>query len=256
MFIIQANDPAGAWLQLNKTMLNAGALQPVRLGNRHMVPNVTLEIKDWNGEFSRIVPLNELGYNPRLRMGRLERNYLNVESLQKCRAYMDGRRPDRHSTHGLAFGTGRKKTPPCMVGAMFYFSPTQLYVNVFIRASEVTKTLGADFHFLNSVFQRAVPDWMYAKLGLVRIHLGLAYNLAQWFPLFDMIAPGFKLEPEKYRFHDMCMQSIRKARDVHGYESKWKPERRMHLRYRERIPQFLADKQGRIVQGPSFFPCP
>lgn len=187
-------------------------------------------------------------------MNRLERNYLNVDSLERCRRYMDARSPHKHSTHGIHFGTGKKKTPPCLVGAVFFWAPGRLLVDVHIRASEVTKTLGADFHFLDSVIKRAVPEWMWKNLTSVQIHLTMAYVLAQWFPLFDMIAPGYPLNPYDHPFHNMCMRSIRHARNVEGYESKWKPEKRMHKFYRRKMNEFKANDEGRILSGPSFFP--
>jgi len=230
-------------------MLSSVLLSEYRVGNRHIVPRITLLIKDWKG----LIPLEVFGYNPKLRMARLERNYLNESSLVTCNSFMVRRNPLKHISHGISFGTGRKKTPPCMVGGTFYWAPGRLLVDFYLRSSEVTKTLGADFHFLDSVIKRAVPEWMWKNLGSVRIHLNMAYCLAQWFPLFDMISPGYPLSPYEHKFHHMCMRSIRHARDVEGYESKWKPERRMHKFYRRRMHEFRADDQGRIIHGPSYF---
>ena len=246
---IEASNCGDAWYRLNQFMLSANLLSVYRYGNRHIVPRITVSIRKWG----KIIPLEAFGYNPKLRMARLERNYLNELSLKTCRTYMDNRSPSKHSTHGIVFGTGRKKTPPCIVAATFYWAPGRLLVDFNLRASEVTKTLGADFHFLNSVIQRAVPEWMWKNLGSVRIHLSMAYMLAQWFPLFDMIAPGYPLNPTDHKFHDMAMKSVRHARNIEGYESKWKPERRMHKFYRRKMNEFRASESGRIISGPSYF---
>lgn len=232
-------------------MLTGSVMEGYRLGNRHIVPKITLQIKNWGN----LIPLEVFGYNPGLRMARLARNYLNVESLERCRNYMSRRRPDKHSTHGIVFGTGRKKTPPCMVGGTFYYAPGRLHVDFFLRASEVTKTLGADFHFFDNVIQQAVPEWMLSGKVNVRIHLSMAYCLAQWFPLIDIIMPGYPLSPWDYKFHMMCWKSLQKARDL-DYVSKWKPEKRLHGTYRKRIVKFKTDDEGRVISGPSFFPFP
>jgi hypothetical protein len=247
---IEAKDCADAWRQLNSFMFQGRLLDEYRLGNRHIVPNITLVIEKWGN----LIPLSAFGYNPGLRMSRLIRNYQNMESLNGCRDYMESRRPSKHSTHGIVFGTGKKKTPPCMVGGTLYYAPGRLYVNFFLRASEVTKTLGADFHFLQHIIQQSAPGWMNEVLAPVKIHLSMAYALAQWFPLLDMIMPGYPLNTYDNKFHRMCMSSLRKARDVNGYESKWKPEKRLHRFYRKEMPKFKTDIEGRIISGPSFFP--
>lgn len=230
-------------------MFNASLLEGYRLGNRHMVPRVRLEIKRWR----KLIPLEAFGYK-HFRIGRLKRNYLNEESLLKIRTYMDARSPTKPSTHGIIFGSGKKVTPVCMVAGTFFYRPGILLVNFYLRASEVTKTFGADLHFLDSIIHSAVPDWMYKQLGSVVINLDMAYSLAQWFCLFDMICPGYPLNTD-YRFHKMCMDSIRKAHN-RDYESKWKPERRMLRRYRALYDEkgFKKNLEGRIVDGPSFFP--
>ena len=231
-------------------MFSAILLTEYRHGNRHIVPRITIVIRNWRN----LIPLETFGYNPKLRMARLRRNYVNTESISRCRSYMDGRVPSKHSTHGIVFGTGRKKTPPCLVSGTFYWAPGRLLVDFSLRASEVTKTLGADFHLLDEVIKQSVPEWMSSRLGSVRLHLSMAYSLAQWFPLFDMISPGFPLNPYDHKFHHMCQRSIVHARNVNGYESKWKPEKRMHRFYRRKMNEFRADQSGRIVSGPSFFP--
>jgi hypothetical protein len=248
---ILSNDTANAWRDLNSFMLTASLLSEYRLGNRHIVPNITLDIENWGN----LIPLETFGYNPGLRMSRLGRNYLNVESLERCRSYMSRRRPDKHSTHGIIFGTGRKKTPPCMVGGTFYYAPGRLFVDFFLRASEVTKTLGADFHFFDNVIQQAVPEFMSGSKLRVRIHLSMAYQLAQWFPLIDIIMPGYPLDPWVHKYHMMCWKSLQKARNLE-YVSKWKPEKRLHGTYRKRIVKFRTDDEGRVLSGPSFFPRP
>lgn len=240
-----------AWRDLNQFMFNAALLDGYRLGNRHVVPRLTLEIQRWK----RLIPLEAFGYRPTWRLNRLKRNYLNEESLVKCRAYMDKRSPNKPSTHGIVFGTGRKSTPPCMVAGSFFWNPGRLQCNFYLRASEVTKTLGADFHFLNYIIRNAVPPWMLAPgPPSVHLHLAMAYSLSQFFPVFDMICPGYPLN-EEHKFHRDCLKAIRKAQDE-DTESKWKPERRMQKRYRVlfREGKFKTDRQGRIIHGPSFFP--
>jgi hypothetical protein len=124
---------------------------------------------------------------------------------------------------------------------------------VFIRASEVTKTFGADMALIDEVIREALPGWMASCITSVRFNLTMCYVLAQWFPLIDVIMPGVILNPE-YRLHDMCLKSLRLARSVKTYESKWKPEKRLHRHYRRVIGEFETDKQGRVVSGPSYFP--
>lgn len=244
---IEAPDCAHAWSNINQFMFNATLLEGYRLGNRHVVPRVRVAIANWGN----LIPLEDFGYRPNLRMNRLKRNYLNEESLNKIRAYMDARSPAKPATHGIIFGTGRKATPPCMVAGTFFWNPGRLLVNFYIRASEVTKTLGADFHFLDYIIRNAVPSYMHENLGPVVINLEMAYAMAQWFPLFDMIRPGYPLNTE-HRFHQMCFTAIRKAQD-YDYHSKWKPEKRLHTRYRIAFPKFRTNSEGRIVSGPSYF---
>lgn len=232
-------------------MFNAALLDGYRLGNRHVVPRITLQIHRWR----RLIPLEAFGYRPEWRMNRLKRNYLNVESLEKCRAYMDKRSPRKPSTHGIVFGTGRKSTPPCMVAGTFFWNPGRLQCNFYIRASEVTKTLGADFHFFDYIISNAVPSWMLGNVyPSVHIHLEMAYSLSQFFPVFDMISPGYPLNTD-HKFHRDCLRAIERAQDE-DTESKWKPERRMQKRYRILFKQgkFKTNYEGRIISGPSFFP--
>ena len=254
---IDSEDCAYAWNRVNQFLYQATPTRLYRIGNRNIVPRIDLLIRKW----SNLIPMEEFGYKADLRLRRLQRNYLNLESLLECRHHMDRRNPRHHSTHGISFGTGKKKTPACMVGGTFHWAPGRLLVDFYFRASEVTKTLGADFHFLDKVIfgdeatgiQGAVPQWMSENLASVRIHLDMAFVLAQWFPLFDMIAPGFPLNTE-HRFHQMCLDSINLARDVDGYQSKWRAERRIHIHYRKRLSEFKANSEGRIRKGPSFFP--
>jgi hypothetical protein len=256
---IEAKDCADAWRRVNSFMLQANLLKFYRAGNRHMVPRITISIENWGN----LIPLDQLGYKPLRRKARLERNYLDHSSLDACRTYLSSRNPTKHSTHGISFGTGRKRTPPCMVGGTFYWAPGRLLPDFYLRASEVTKTLGADFHFLNRVIYGdkelsvygAVPKWMRQFLGPVRIHLNLAFQLTQWFPLFDMISPGYPLNPFEHRYHRMCMNAVQKAYDPE-YKSRWKPERRIHAYLRRRISEFRTDAEGRIISGPSFFSFP
>jgi hypothetical protein len=247
--LIEAKNCADAWRCLNSFMFDARALKHYRLGNRHMVPRVTVQIKEWK----KLIPLTTFGYK-HFRINRLKRNYLNEESLAQCRAYMDKRKLDGPSTHGIIFGTGRKATPPCLVSGHFFYRPGILLASFTTRASEVTKTLGADLHFLEYVLDNAVPPAMRQCLGSVTLHLGMAYSLAQWFPLLDMIMPGFPINQE-HRFHQMCMDSVRKMHDP-NVESKWKPERRMQRRYRAMFKEgkYRKNLEGRIVDGPSYFP--
>jgi hypothetical protein len=168
---------------------------------------------------------------------------------------MDKRKLDSPATHGIIFGSGRKATPPCMVAGTFYYRPGSLLANFTLRASETTKTLGADFHFLDYILESAVPPGMRECLDSVVLHLDMAYCLAQWFPLLDMIMPGYPLNPYDHKFHKMCMDSIRKAQN-YDYESKWKPERRMQKRYKAMFKEggYRTNSEGRIIHGPSFFP--
>lgn len=228
-------------------MFSAVLLEGYRQGNRNVVPRIRIIIKNWKN----LIPLEDFGYKAHLRLPRLKRNYLNEESLAKCRKYMDARRPDKPATHGIIFGTGRKVTPPCMVGGSFFWNPGRLLPNFYLRASEVTKTLGADFHFLDYILHNAVPEFMHQNVGSVIINLDMAYAMAQWFPLFDMICPRYPLNLE-HRWNQMCMTALRKAQDE-DYESKWKPERRLHKRYRIALPRFKTNSEGRIVSGPSYF---
>jgi len=247
---IEAKNCADAWRSLNSFMFNAKLLEGYRLGNRIMVPRISIRIKKWKN----LIPIETFGYKS-FRINRLRRNYLNEESLHKCRQYMDARKLDKPSTHGIIFGSGRKSTPPCMVAGTFYYRPGILQANFYLRASEVTKTLGADLHFLNYILETAVPSTMRNCLDSVVLHLDMAYALAQWFSLVDMIMPGYPLNTYEHRFHRMCMDSIGKAQDL-SYESKWKPERRLHKRYRAMFKEgkFRTNEEGRIVDGPSFFP--
>jgi hypothetical protein len=214
-----------------------------------MVPRVNIVIKEWKN----LIPLETLGYK-HFRINRLKRNYLNEESLAQCRTYLDKRKLDSPSTHGIIFGTGRKATPPCLVSGNFFYRPGILLADFTLRASEVTKTLGADIHFLDYILEHAIPPAMRECLGSVTLHLGMAYSLAQWFPLLDMLMPGYPINTE-HRFHRMCMDAMRKVHDV-SKESKWKPERRMQRRYRAMFKEgkYNTDYEGRIVDGPSYFP--
>lgn len=256
---LEAEDCADAWRQVNSFLLSASQLQPYRLGNRHIVPRVRILIKKWGN----LIPMEHFGYKRHIRMARLERNYLNVESLEACRSYLNGRSPGKHNTHGIVFGTGRKKTPPCIVSGTFYWNPGRLFTSFNLRASEVTKTLGADLHFFHRVIygdeelgvDGAVPPWMAENLSSVIINLDMAYNLAQWFPLFDLICPGYPLNHYEHKFHAMCMRSIRLAHDD-SYISKWKPERRLLAHVRRELPKYKTDNEGRVIRGPSFFPGP
>lgn len=257
---IFAKDCADAWRKINSFMLQAGQLKLYRISNRHCVPRVTVLIEKWEN----LIPLSEFGYNrPILRLDRLERNYLDEESLTKCRNYMETRKYDNPATHGISFGTGRKKTPACMVGGTFTWVPGRLLTDFYLRASEVTKTLGADFHFLDRVIkgdkerekEGAVPEWMSKYTESVRLHLNMAFMLSQFFPLFDMISPGYPIMPYEYRFHRMCWDAIQLTKDE-NYVSKWRAEARMHRDWRKRVKKYKTDRQGRILSGPSFFPKP
>ena len=45
--LIEAEDTADAWRTLNSFMLTGSVMEGYRLGNRHIVPKITLQIKNW-----------------------------------------------------------------------------------------------------------------------------------------------------------------------------------------------------------------
>jgi len=252
-FELEGDDIGQAWRMINDIFYGSAprleGWDHYRMGNRFCVPRMSLVIRKWKNK----PPMELVGYRSQLRMNRLKRNYWNEESISKCRAYMDQRPPKKHSSHGIYFGTGKKKTPPCLVGGYFNYFPGFLNVDFFIRSSEITKTLLADLHFFSEVMMEAVPPWMRKTRHSVRIQIGMAFNMAQWFPLWDMIAPGLPMNPEKYRFHKMCMRSLKLAQNM-DYLSKWRPERRILNTVRKEYDKYETDDQGRIVAGPSYFP--
>lgn len=252
---IEAKDCADAWTRINQFGLQAHQLKLYRDSNRHVIPRISVTIQNWGN----LIPMEQFGYRRTLRLNRLERNYCNLESLGTCRRFFETKSPNKTSTHGLIFGTGKKKTPPCLVGATFVYLPGRLLPSFYLRASELIKTLGADLHFFDRILRGdasrglsgAVPEWMANSMGPVTIHLDMGYSLAQFFPLFEIIQPGYPLNPE-HRFHNLCLKALHKAFFTEE-ESKWRPERRMQRNVRKVISKYKTNSEGRVVYGPGFF---
>lgn len=218
-----------------------------RVGNRCIIPRVTLIPKRWGG----FLPIEMVGYKREARLARLSKNYLNEESVAAARRYFMGRRPDRVSTTGVSFVTGRKRTQPCLQGMTINYFPGFTNIDVLLRASEVTITLCADFHFINLVIRRSLAEWMKEFPVNVRIHLTMGYIHGQFFPILEQVLPGLKLDL-KYQLHMSALKSLKLANDDE-YISKWRTEKRQHGIYRRRLDDYEQDDEGRIISGPSFF---
>lgn len=217
------------------------------MGNRCIIPRITLLPRSYRN----LLPMEAVGYKKEARLARLSRNYLNEESVSAARRYFQGRRPDRVSTTGVSFITGRKRTQPCLQGMTINYFPGFTNIDVLLRASEVTITLCADFHFIGKVIRLSLAPWMKEFPINVRIHLTMGYIHGQFFPILEQVLPGIVLDP-KYQLHSSCIKSLKLANDE-KYISKWRTERRQHKIYRGRIEEYEQNDEGRIVSGPSFF---
>lgn len=207
--------------------------------------------------------LEELGYNPKSKMGQLKRNYYNEESLkaanEKLKSRMDGK---KYQTSVAASTQGGKKDERSQGHCMLQVVVTHftegltgkgkhfLTVDIHYRSTELIKKFGADLVFLNQVLIPELLRDIDIPIREVRFYFSNLFVSSLFLPVLYYMKDPVELlqlvEQEDPDFFKKCMMQTKSLALRNFDHYSYRTRREMHHMFLKLCDEGVIDRDGFI----------